>query len=256
MPKLSVVIITLNEERNIGRCLESVKDIADEIVVVDSFSTDKTQEICESYRVKFIRQKFLGYIAQKQFALEQAGHDHILSLDADESLSMQLAQSIVKVKNDWKCDAYSMNRLANYCGQWIYHCGWYPDKKIRLFDRKKAKWGGADPHDEIILEHGCSIGHLSGDIYHYTYYSISEHIKQADHFSDVASKGLSRKSSLDLGLKIVVSPPAKFFRNYLFHLGFLDGYYGLVICSIAARETFLKYFKAFRSKNLFYKKKL
>lgn len=244
MPKLSVVIITLNEERNIARCLESVRTIADEIVVVDSFSIDKTEEICRTYNARFIKQKFLGYIAQKQFAVDQASNDFILSLDADEALSDDLKISIAKVKEDWRFDAYSMNRLSNYCGKWIHHSGWYPDRKIRLFDRRKASWGGKDPHDQIILATNSSTDRLDGDILHYTYYSIAEHIKQANHFSDVAAKELRHKNPVEIGFKIIFSPPIKFMRNYFLHLGFLDGYYGFVICRIAAYETFLKYFKA------------
>src|ERR1035437_3751774 len=132
MIQLSVVIITYNEEYNIARCLESVKTIADDIVVIDSFSTDKTKEICESAGVRFVQHKFEGHIEQKNWAITQAKFPHILSLDADEALDGTLIKSILEVKNNWKYDGYYMNRLTNYCGKWIYHCGWYPDRKLRL----------------------------------------------------------------------------------------------------------------------------
>jgi len=246
MPKLSVVIITFNEERNIGRCLESVKDIADEIVVVDSFSTDKTREICESYGVKFIEHTFEGHIKQKNFAISQANYTHQLSLDADEALSEKLKAEILKIKDNWDADGYRMNRLSNYCGKWIRHSGWYPDTKLRLYNSGKGQWAGMDPHDKFELEQGCSIRKLKGDILHHTYYSIDEHILQANKFSSIAAKELVSKGKPIYFIKIFLNPIAKFIRNYILHLGFLDGFYGFIICQITANETFLKYIKAWQ----------
>jgi glycosyltransferase involved in cell wall biosynthesis len=244
MPKLSVVIITYNEERNIGRCLESVKDIADEIVVVDSFSTDKTKSICESYGVRFIGHAFEGHIKQKNFAAGQASYPHQLSLDADEALSDELKAAIKKVKNNWQYDGYRMNRLSNYCGKWIRHSGWYPDTKLRLYDSRKGRWSGMDPHDRFELDKGSSEGKLDGDILHYTYYTIREHVLQADKFSSIAAQELVNKGKNPRFYKALINPVAKFIRNYFLHLGFLDGYYGFIICQITANETFLKYIKA------------
>ncbi|MBS1689005.1 MAG: glycosyltransferase family 2 protein, partial [Bacteroidetes bacterium] len=139
MVKISVVIITLNEEKNLSRCLTSVAGIADEVVVVDSFSTDNTAAIAEKYGARVVNQAFLGYGAQKNFANDQAANDWILSLDADEALSPELQQSILSVKAKPEYDAYSLSRLTNYCGKWVKHCGWYPDKKLRLFDKTKGK---------------------------------------------------------------------------------------------------------------------
>ena len=139
MIQLSVVIITYNEERNIARCLDSIKEIADEIIVVDSYSIDKTVEICKSYSAKVFQHKFEGHIQQKNYALEKTSFYFALSLDADEVLSDELRKSIASVKSDWKYDGYEMNRLTNYCGAWIRHGGWYPDRKIRLFDKRKGK---------------------------------------------------------------------------------------------------------------------
>ncbi|MBP6695884.1 MAG: glycosyltransferase family 2 protein, partial [Saprospiraceae bacterium] len=142
MESLSVVIITLNEEKNIGRCLDSVKDIADEIIVIDSFSTDQTQKICDSYGATFIQKEWLGYVETKNFAIQQSSFNLILSLDADESLTDKLKNSVKLVKDNRNEDGYILNRLTNYCGQWIYHSGWYPDKKLRLFDKTKGGWHG------------------------------------------------------------------------------------------------------------------
>jgi len=244
MPKLSVVIITFNEERNIGRCIGSVREVADEIVVVDSFSTDRTREICENSGVKFIEHAFEGHIQQKNFAITQAKYPHQLSLDADEALSEELKAEILKIKNDWQNDGYRMNRLTNYCGKWIHHCGWYPDTKLRLYDSAKGSWGGTNPHDKFEMNSGSKVGFLKGDILHYSYYAIEEHIRQADKFSTIAAKELVSLGKMVTYFQIIVNPVAKFIRNYILRLGFLDGFYGFIICRIAAHETYLKYTKA------------
>ncbi|MFI5135444.1 MAG: glycosyltransferase family 2 protein, partial [Chitinophagales bacterium] len=146
---ISAVIITFNEEKKIARCIDSLNGVADELVVVDSFSTDATVEICKAKSVRFIQHAFEGYIQQKNFAVTQATNDFILSLDADECLSEELRLSILAVKNDLKFDGYIMNRRTNFCGQWIHHSGWYPDRKLRLWNRNKGAWGGTDPHDKV-----------------------------------------------------------------------------------------------------------
>ena len=243
MPPLSVVIITYNEERNIGRCLESVKEIADEIVVVDSLSTDRTQEICRNFGARVIGHAFEGHIAQKNFAIKQATYPHQLSLDADEALSEELLKEIKKVKESWKYNGYTMNRLSNYCGRWIRHSGWYPDTKLRLYDSGKGKWTGLDPHDRFELEEGTT-AHLNGDLLHYTYYTVEEHILQANKFSTIAANALIKNGKRVHLLQVLIKPAAKFIRNYFLKLGFLDGAYGFTICRITAFETFLKYFKA------------
>ena len=250
MPELSVVIITFNEERNIGRCLESVKDIADEIVVVDSHSTDNTKLICETYGVKFIEHDFEGYIRQKQYAISQAAFPHQLSLDADEALSGELKTEIKRIKENWQCDGYRMNRLANYCGKWIRHSGWYPDTKLRLYDSTKGKWQGVDPHDKYMMVPGSSEGFLKGDILHYTFNTIEEHLRQVEKFSTISAREHVAIGKPVCFFMIITNPFIKFIRNYLLHFGFLDGYYGFFICLIAARYTFLKYRKALQLKRL------
>lgn len=244
MPKLSVVVITYNEEKNIARCLESVKEIADDIVVIDSFSTDKTEEICKAKGARFIQHKFNGHIEQKNWAIRQANYPHILSLDADEAVDDVLKDSILQIKNNWQHDGYYMNRLTNYCGKWIHHCGWYPDRKLRIWDSREGKWGGVNPHDKYELKAGDkNSGSLKGDILHYSYYTIEGHRSQTEKFTTIAATALFAQGKKAGLIKLYISPVVKFFQSYFFQLGILDGYYGFVVCKISAHATYLKYFK-------------
>ncbi|MEW6467489.1 MAG: glycosyltransferase family 2 protein [Bacteroidota bacterium] len=244
MPSLSVVIITYNEERNIGRCLDSVKDIADEIVVLDSFSTDRTEAICKEKGAKFFQHAFDGHIEQKNRAVTYARFPHVLSLDADEALSEELKRSILEVKNTWTRDGYYMNRLTNYCGKWIKHCGWYPDAKLRLWDSRKGKWTGVNPHDRYeMLEGDRNTGFLRGDLLHYSYYTLDDHYRQIDYFTDISARELFRKDARAGWLRTYSSPVIKFVRDYFIKLGFLDGKAGFTISRISAYGAFLKYKK-------------
>lgn len=243
MTEISVVIITYNEERNIGRCLESVMEIADEIVVVDSFSTDDTEKICRQYGVRFIRHEFQGHIEQKNWAITQARYPHILSLDADELLSDRLKQSILAVKENWEHDGYYFNRLTNYCGKWIRYSSWYPSRKLRLWDSRKGQWGGMNPHDHFILEKGAGKKFLKGDLLHYSYYSIRQHVDQINRFSEIAANSYFQVGEKASWFNIIFHPVWRMFRDYIIKFGFMDGFYGLVISMNSAHETFLKYSK-------------
>lgn len=244
MTKLSAVIITLNEERNIARCIDSVIGVADDIVVVDSGSSDHTEAICKEKKVRFIEHKWEGYKEQKNYANSLAEYPLILSIDADEALSSDLQEAILRVKKDHTSDGYEMNRMTNYCGKWIRHCGWYPDRKLRLFDRSKFEWGGEKIHETVILkDKDAKISRLQGDLHHYSYYSISDHIAQANHFTNLTAELAVEKGKRSGFVKIIFSPAVKFFRDYFIKLGFLDGYYGYVVCRISAQATFMKYSK-------------
>ncbi|MBQ0735759.1 glycosyltransferase family 2 protein [Aquimarina celericrescens] len=243
MIKLSGVIITYNEERKIETCLTSLKDVVDEIVVVDSFSTDKTEEICGKFGVKFIKQKFLGYKEQKNFAITQASYSHIISLDGDEALSPELQKSLIKLKSNWVYDGYYMNRYNNFCGQWIKHSDWYPDKKLRAFVKGKGEWKGINPHDSYKLYNPKNVGKIKGDILHWNYPSYSAYNKQIEKFSTISAQSyleLGKKATL---WKIFFNPTWAFFKAYFLRLGFLDGLNGFVICAQTANLTFLKYIK-------------
>jgi len=242
--KISAVIITYNEEANIERCLDSLEGTADEVLVVDSFSSDRTADICKSKGVDFIQHPFDGHIEQKNYALSCASNDYVLSLDADEALSEELIQSIQAAKQDWTEDGYSVNRLTNYCGKWIRHCGWYPDTKIRLWDRSKGHWGGVNPHDHVVMDEPIRIRHLSGDLLHYSYPTIRDHISQINSFSDIAARAAFEKGrQSNLALDICLNPTLTFFKKYFLKLGLLDGYEGFVISISTAYGKFLKYIK-------------
>jgi glycosyltransferase involved in cell wall biosynthesis len=251
MQKLSVVIITFNEEHNIGRCIDSVAGIADEVLVVDSGSTDTTKAICESKGARVIEHPFKGHIEQKNYAASQAANEWVLSLDADEALSEELRNSILGLLNDeagldqWGgVLGYSMNRLTNYCGHWVRHCGWYPDTKLRLFSRSRGAWGGTNPHDkyELTDKHAYA-GFLKGDILHYSYYTVDEHYKQMKYFADIAAKANINKGKKANSSNLIINPVAKFIRHYIIKLGFLDGETGYTISRISAWGTYLKYYK-------------
>lgn len=243
MVKISAVIITYNEEINVGRCLDSLRLVADELVVVDSGSTDNTKVICLQKGARFSEHAFAGHIEQKNYALAQATYDHVLSLDADEVLSPALVQSILAVKENWQDDGYSMNRLSSYCGQWIRHCGWYPDRKLRLWNRTQGRWGGQNPHDKVVMEAGARQSHLDGDLLHYTYHTISQHLQQIDFFTSIMAKEAVVRGKQASLFKVLGSPIFKFFHSYVIKLGVLDGYYGLVVSAISAHASFIKYVK-------------
>ncbi|TPE44116.1 glycosyltransferase family 2 protein [Pontibacter mangrovi] len=242
--KISATVITFNEERNIARCLQSLQGVADEIVVVDSFSTDGTQAICESFGVRFVQHPFGGYIEQKNYAVTQATYDHVLALDADECLSEELIASIKEKKKNFDADGFIVNRLNNYCGQWIHHGGFYPDAKLRLWNRNKGQWGGTNPHDKVMLQGEAR--KLKGDLLHYAYATVGEHIEQANKFARIAADAAYKKGKkINFVVHVLLNPGFKFFKKYFLKLGFLDGYYGFVFCGVSAQLNFLKYLRLY-----------
>ena len=243
MPKISAVIITFNEELFIEKCLASLDGIADEIVVVDSFSTDATEEICKKFNVRFIKHEFEGYRDQKNYALKLATHKNILSLDADEALSDRLRESIISIKDKWDYDGYRFNRLNNYCGDWIRHSEWYPDRQLRLFCSDHGKWGELNLHEKFILSNGATIGKLQGDLLHWPFLSLRDHIDKMERYSTIGAEEFYKA-----GKKANIFTPYihflwGFFRSYIVHKGFLDGHNGYLICSMYAKSTLSKYKK-------------
>lgn len=243
MSAISAVIISFNEEANIERCIKSLKNVVDEILVVDSNSTDKTVEISKRLGARVIIHDFEGYKEQKNYATRMATNNYILSLDADEALSKQLESSILAIKSNLVYDGYTINRLNHYCGSWIMHSNWYPDKKLRLFNREKGEWKGINPHDKYMLNSGSRIKHLKGDLLHWVIDSYEQHIEKANRFSSIAAFEYFKLGKKTTTLKMITHMVWRFFKAYILKRGFLDGYNGFAISSLSAYTSFLKYLK-------------
>jgi len=241
--KLSAVIVTYNKEEHIERCLESVRGVTDEIVVVDSYSSDRTEEVCRNHGAVLIRHAFHGQREQKNWAINQATFPFVLSLEADEYLSPSLIASISEVKKEWRYDGYYFNRLTNYLGKWIYHTSWYPCRQLRLWDTRKGSWDGPNPESRVKLERGASKKFLKGDLLHLSYNDIAEHVRRVDIDSTVAARSYFQQNRRSNLVIIVCSSIWQFLKNYLLKLGFLDGYYGILISVNSTQATYLKYSK-------------
>jgi glycosyltransferase involved in cell wall biosynthesis len=240
--KISATIITYNEERNIVRAIESLR-CCDEIIVVDSGSSDRTVELATNLGARVVESPWPGYAKQKNLAADRASNDWILSLDADEALSEGLEAEIWQIKKHGpKYDAYIMPRLAKYLGTWIFHSGWYPDKKVRLYHRDKAEWTGDYVHESVHVK--GTIGELEGRILHYTCDSLSEHLRSLDRYTTLAAEQIVAQRKRVTLWHLALDPLWTFFRTYIFKLGFLDGFEGLAIAYMAAFYNFLKYAKA------------
>ncbi|MDX2153236.1 MAG: glycosyltransferase family 2 protein [Bryobacteraceae bacterium] len=240
--KISATIITFNEERNIARAIESLR-CCDEIVVIDSGSTDRTIEIAEKLGARVVEIPWKGFAEQKNAASREAAHDWILSLDADESLSESLEAEIWQLKkSEPRYDGYTVPRLAQYLGRWILHSGWYPDRKVRLFDRRKAKWVGDYVHESVKVD--GRVGHLESNLLHFTCGSLSEHLKTMDRYTTLAAEQLVATKAPIGWRHLLFDPPWTFFQSFVLRRGFLDGPEGLAIAYMAALYNFLKYSKA------------
>ena len=248
MEKLSATIITLNEEDNIRAALESVR-WADEIVVLDSGSTDKTVEICKEFTDKVYHQEWLGMNGQKAFAKEKATFDWLLNIDADERISDKLASEIkIVLENGSEIDGFLIPRRVSYLGRWINHSGWYPDYTLRLFKKNKGRWAGTDPHDKVLVDGNLS--YLKGDIHHYTYKNIEDHMNTMNRFTTVAAGEYEKKGKSAGLFNLVLRPPSTFFKKYILKQGFRDGLPGFVIAFSSAYYVFLKYIKLWELKNI------
>lgn len=246
MHLLSAVIITYNEEQNIGRCIASLQKVADEIIVLDSYSTDSTTRIARSMGAIVHQEKFRGYIDQKNMANRLASNDFILSLDADEELDERLVSSILEEKKKMTARLYLVNRCTNYCGRFIRHGLWYPDKKIRLFDRRIARWGGLNPHDKIVAGPEYECLRLQGEIRHYSFRTPDDLVWQNNRLSSVAAVSLYAAGWRSNWYKLLIHPAWAFLNGYFFRGGFRDGVDGLVIAVNTAHQVFLKYSKLSR----------
>ncbi len=243
MKALSVVIITYNEEKNIGRCIESVSAVADEIIVVDSFSDDDTVHIAIAKGAIVKQSKFDGYVNQKNKAIQMATHELVLLLDADEALDHELAGAIRDAKKDIVFKAYTMNRCSFFCGKFIRHGLWYPDRKLRLFDKRFGKCGGMNPHDRILMDPAIPMKHLNGELLHYTYDTMEEYLFRNDAVSTIAAQSLFEAGIKKPWTKIIFSPFWAFINGYFLRMGFLEGYHGFTIALHSANQSYSKYQK-------------
>ena len=242
--KISAVIITFNEEDRLPEALNSLQGVADEIVVVDSFSTDRTPEIAKQSRVHFYQNRFEDYGQQKNFAMQKAGHEWILNLDADERVSPELEKAIMELKLNEpaeKIGAYAIKRKTFYLGHWIRHSGWYPDRKVRLFRKSGSTWQGRI-HERLLVK--GAVAPLPGAILHYTYRDIGDHIQRLNRYSNFQAEEIAAQGKKFLLLRLLLLPPVTFLRHYVWRLGFLDGFAGLVIAMISSWGTAMKYVKA------------
>jgi len=243
MNSLSVVIITLNEEKNIKRCIESVITVADEVIVIDSFSSDSTVEIALSLGARVKQSAFDGYINQKNKAINEASNHYVLLLDADEFLSDELAASILKEKENFAHKAYTMKRCNIFRGSYIRHGLWYPDRKLRLFDKRLGHCGGLNPHDVIVMKEITEVKLLKGDMFHHTFENIETYRKRNNEVSAVIAQSMFDAGIRKSKSKIILSPLWSFINGYFLRLGFLEGYNGFMIAVLTTQQSFLKYHK-------------
>jgi glycosyltransferase involved in cell wall biosynthesis len=246
--KISGVIVCYNEEENIERCLKSIT-WADEIVVVDSFSTDNTLDICKKYTDKIHKRKWPGYIQQNEFAISLAQNEWVFAIDSDEAVTDELRDEIFArlSADEDKYAGYYVKRHTFYLGKWINHGGWYPDYKLRLFKKDKVYIGGENPHHKYFVD-GTS-AKLKGEIIHYTYKSISHQLKVIDIFSDVASDEMLKKNVSFALPKMLVKPPVKFLETYIYKLGILDGLPGFIISALTSYYSFIKFAKLWEKRS-------
>lgn len=241
--KISACLTVGNEENNIRRCLNSLAWV-DEIVVVDSFSTDRTVEICRQYTDRVYQHKWLGYVGQKELIKKMASHPWILFIDADEEVSPELRDEILQEFESGRnkdCDGYEFPRKVFFLDQWITHGEWWPDRKMRLYLKEKGVCTGREPHDHVLVT--GPVKRLKGCLFHYTYDDISDQISTQNRFSTISSKGLFLEPRRFSGWDLVFRPLFRFFKGYVLKRGFLDGYRGFIIACLIAIGVFFKYAK-------------
>ncbi|MEY5043473.1 MAG: hypothetical protein RJA19_700 [Bacteroidota bacterium] len=247
-PLLCAVIIAFNEEANIGRCLDSLVGVVDEVWVVDSGSTDATVELARARGAHVLYHPFEGHIEQKNWAWEQSTAEWILSLDADEALDDRLRASILSWRGDEvlrnSAEGIVFNRLTEYCGHWVRHSGWYPDRKLRLWRRGWGAWGGENPHDRLMLRPEGRVARLSGDLLHYSYASIDDHLRQLAYFSDIAAVAHVARGGVAYGWGIrILKAGFQWTKNWVLRGGWRDGWAGWQIARYSALATWEKYRK-------------
>jgi glycosyltransferase involved in cell wall biosynthesis len=238
--KLTVTVITRNESRHIAAALESVT-WADEVIVVDSESTDDTVAIAQRYTPHVIVRPWPGYVAQKNFAAEQASHDWILSLDADERVSPELADEIRRVLGGPTAVGFRIPRVTFHLGRWIRTTDWYPDYQLRLYDRRRSRWTGRYVHESVHAD--GAVAKLRGELQHYAYRDLAHHVETMDRYTALAARQMFEDGRRASWIDILVVPRLTFFRNYILRGGFRDGMVGLIISAMNAYYVSVKFAK-------------
>jgi glycosyltransferase involved in cell wall biosynthesis len=238
---LSVCIVAMNEEDRIEECIRSA-DFADECIVVDSHSTDRTRDLAASLGARVIERDWEGWVEQKNFAIDQATNEWVLCLDADERLSAELRVAIMTaLERETDAQGFEFARLNRYMGRWIRHGGWYPDRKIRLFRRNRGRFAGRNPHDRVRVE--GKVQRLEGDLLHDPYRSLSDHLRTIDRYTTVAAGEKHARGQRATLIDITFRPFGRFLRMFLIERGFLDGLPGFVVAITGSFYVFLKYAK-------------
>jgi len=242
--KISAVIITFNEEDRLPDALASLDGVADEIVVVDSYSTDRTVAIARAAQARVWQNRFEDYGQQKNFAMGKAAHDWILNLDADERVSPELKRALGVLKEKAApatVAAFAIKRKTFYLGRWVRHSGWYPDRKIRVFKKSAATWQGRI-HEKLLVT--GEVARLDGDILHFTYRDIGDHVSRLNRYASFQAEEILKQNQRLLLPRLLILPPVTFLRHYIWKLGLLDGFPGLVIATVQSWGTAMKYLKA------------
>lgn len=244
LEKLSVIIITKNEEKNIARCLESVT-FADEVILVDSGSTDKTIEIAKQFKnVKIIQTEWFGFVENKKIALQNATHDWVFWIDADEVAPESLAvewQNATQNANFHEIGSVDIARKTFFLGHWVQHSGWYPNRTIRFFHKNRAYFGENILHESIQVKPGYHTEHFKTDLLHYSYTSIYQYFDKMNYYGISGAKEIIRKKKTVFLPQLLLQPLWTFIRFYILKKGFLDGRIGIIICGGAAFSNFIKY---------------
>ena len=239
---VSACIITLNEEDRLGACLDSL-DWCDEVLVVDSHSSDGTRELAAARGARVVERDWPGHVAQKEFAIRDAKHDWVFCIDADERVDATLRRAIESARDGGfdGVTGYEVSRVSRYLGRWIRHGTWYPDWKLRLFDRRRGGWSGRNPHDHVRVE--GPVERLEGELLHEPYRHFEDHLSTIESYTTIMAREMAAEGRRARFLDVIVRPPWRFFMFYVVKRGFLDGWRGLLLAYLAAHYVRLKYAK-------------
>jgi glycosyltransferase involved in cell wall biosynthesis len=240
---ISAVIITKNEAAHIARCIQSLLPLTDDIVIIDSGSTDNTADVCKAFPVRFEVKAWQGFSAAKNYGNSLAKYHYILSIDGDEEVSEEMQESIRKLMQQPTHQAYDLPFLTNFCGKWIKHGAWYPETHLRIFDKNIIQWQG-DIHEKLVIPPTATIGKVKkGYIHHYTISNLQEYIEKINHYTSLHAEDMHKRGKKASFIKLYLAPCFSFFRDYIIKLGLLDGSHGYTIAKQSANYVFLKYMK-------------